>query len=85
MIEYVCLSSLFVACLCIVGHLYLTVTAGTTNHPILGRFGSSLHLHRRELGPIKCLRIALSEHGASIYSAIGTACQPDQIASHYSA
>ena len=50
---------------------------------MLGGLGSSLHLLRRELGYVTCLRMALPEHGASVYSMIRTACLPDQIASLY--
>ena len=41
--------------------------------------GSSLHLLKRELGSLTCLRMALPEQGAPIYSMIRTACQLDQI------
>ena len=52
---------------------------------MLGGLGSSLYLLRRELGSLMCLRIALSEHGASIYSMIWTASPPNQTASFYHA
>ena len=38
----------------------------TANCPILGALGSSRHLLRREVGSLACLRMALSEHRASI-------------------
>ena len=37
----------------------------------------------RELGILMCLRIALSEHRASIYSMIRSACEPYHIASPF--
>ena len=46
---------------------------------------SLFYLFLRELGSLMCLRMTLSEHRASIYSMIRTACQPDQIASLYHA
>ena len=54
-------SSLFVVCccLCILHQSCLTITAGTANCPILGGFGSSLHLLWRELGSLTCLRVTL--------------------------
>ena len=39
--------------------------------------GASLHLLKRVLGSLTCLRMALSQHRASIYSMIWTACQTD--------
>ena len=44
-------------CLCILHQSCLTITAGTANCPILGGLGSSLHLVRRELGSLTCLRM----------------------------
>ena len=74
---------LFVFVYCI-SHVWL-ITAGAANCPRLGGLGSSLHLLRRKLGSLTCLRMTLLEHGTSIYSMIRTACQPDQIASLYHA
>ena len=41
---------------------------------LLRGLGSSLHLLRRELGSLTCLRMTLPEQGTSIYSMIRTAC-----------
>ena len=55
----------------------------SVNCSVLGGLGSSLHLLRRELGSLTCLRMALAEHGPSMYSMSRTACQPDLITSIY--
>ena len=73
-------------CLCILHQSCLTITAGTTNCPILGGLGSSLHFLWRELGSLTCLRVTLPRtRNLHLYSMIRTACQPDQIASLYHA
>ena len=79
------LKSSFFVSVCVLHPSCLTITAGTANYPILGGLDSSLHLLRRELGSLTCLRMTLPEHGASIYSMIRTACQPGQIASLFHA
>ena len=61
---------LFVVCVCILHQSCLSISAGTANCPISGELGSSLHLIRRELRSLTCLRMTLPEHGTSIYSMI---------------
>ena len=63
-------------CVFRISHM-LTIIAGKKNCPILSVLDSSQHLLRIKLGSLTCMRMTLPEHGASIYSIIQTAYQPD--------